>query len=250
MDKLKKICAVEWCTKEVKRIGLCGSHAARMRRHGDPLAGGSYIVENPKCSVEGCERPYYGRGYCSLHLGRFKTYGDPTASTIHDPRPAIIEGNIAKIPLGRNAKDGYAIVDKEDAWVAEHHWIRTKKGPRCEGFYAYSVVDRTVPKPQPIGMHNFLMKTPQGMDTDHKDNDGLNNRRSNLRIVTRTVNNHNAKLRVTNTSGHKGVSWDKYAKAWRAYVGGTKTRKELGHFKNLEDAIKARKQAEEEYGLC
>lgn len=49
-----------------------------------------------------------------------------------------------------------------------------------------------------------------------------------------------------NTSGYKGVIWDKAQKKWRAQIVFKKKAYNLGRFSNIEDAIKARKKAEEE----
>lgn len=56
-----------------------------------------------------------------------------------------------------------------------------------------------------------------------------------------------AKLHKGNKSGHKGVRWLKNRKKWNAYIGFKGKSINLGYFKNKEDAIKARKQAEEKY---
>ena len=54
------------------------------------------------------------------------------------------------------------------------------------------------------------------------------------------------KLRKNNTSGYKGVSWDKRSSKWRAIITLKGNSYDLGYFENIQDAIKARKQAEEE----
>lgn len=56
-----------------------------------------------------------------------------------------------------------------------------------------------------------------------------------------------AKLHKGNTSGHKGVAWIKQRNKWRAYIGYRGKQITLGHFDNKDDAIKARKLAEEKY---
>ena|SRR5690625_179208 len=56
-----------------------------------------------------------------------------------------------------------------------------------------------------------------------------------------------AKLHRGNTSGHKGVTYDKQRKKWRAYIGFKGKQISLGYFDNVEDAVKARQDAEEKY---
>lgn len=131
----------------------------------------------------------------------------------------------------------------EFAWVDQYKWHRGPRGSRCEGYYAYAMFDAKDRK-TPRSMHNFLMSPPRGLDVDHKDNDGLNNRRStNLRIVTRRNNNYNSRTRSDNKSGHKGVSWAKRERLWRATIQGI----DLGWFKEKQDAINARLKAEKIY---
>ncbi|MGN7402715.1 HNH endonuclease [Cytobacillus praedii] len=56
-----------------------------------------------------------------------------------------------------------------------------------------------------------------------------------------------AKLHKGNKSGYKGVRWIENRQKWNAYIGFKGKNKNLGYFKNKDDAIAARKIAEEEY---
>jgi hypothetical protein len=56
-----------------------------------------------------------------------------------------------------------------------------------------------------------------------------------------------AKLHKGNKSGHKGVTWLISRNKWRAYIGYKGKQISLGYFDKKEDAVKARKKAEEEY---
>lgn len=75
---------------------------------------------------------------------------------------------------------------------------------------------------------------------DHIDGDPENNRHCNLREASQSMNGRNCKLSLNNTSGAKGVSFDKKAKMWRAYATVNRKRKNLGSFKDKESAISAR----------
>ena len=79
---------------------------------------------------------------------------------------------------------------------------------------------------------------------DHRDRNPSNNRFSNLRELTCSQNLQNSKVSKANTSGIKGVSWDRFTGKWAAdlAVGGKLIR--LGRFALIEDAIAARKAAE------
>lgn len=88
-------------------------------------------------------------------------------------------------------------------------------------------------------------------DIDHEDNNGFNNRWKNLRKATRSQNNRNGnnKLRSDNKSGIRGVSFRKDTGKWHArfYLNGKAIM--LGDFVELEDATKARRSAEAQYGF-
>lgn len=91
----------------------------------------------------------------------------------------------------------------------------------------------------------FLMKEGRWPipDTDHEDMNKTNNRWSNLREATRSNNQANKGIQSNNTSGHKGVSWHKNNKKWRAYIKVNGKQIDLGHFKSKELAIKTRQEA-------
>ena len=96
-------------------------------------------------------------------------------------------------------------------------------------------------------LHRIIMGEPDGMDVDHIDGDPLNNRRSNLRICTHNENMTNRKISKNNTSGFKGVYWSKRDNNWRSQIKYNNKRIHLGCFDSLEEATKARKDAEEKY---
>ena len=82
---------------------------------------------------------------------------------------------------------------------------------------------------------------------DHKNRIRNDNRLCNLRDVNTTDNAQNISLPNHNKSGHIGVSWFKLQKAWTVYVKVNKKNKWLGCYKNLDDAIAARKAGEVKY---
>jgi hypothetical protein len=82
-------------------------------------------------------------------------------------------------------------------------------------------------------------------EIDHVNRDRTDNRFANLREVTRTQNNLNAKLNCRNKSGVKGVSWSLKERKWIARIQLNKKVKSLGSFDTVDEARKARKHAEE-----
>lgn len=94
-------------------------------------------------------------------------------------------------------------------------------------------------KSRKIYMHVALLNPPKGFEPDHIDCDGLNNRRSNLRLATHQQNLCNKGRQANNTSGHKGVSWHKLAQKWRAEIAVHGRHIYLGLFSDKESAAKA-----------
>ena len=97
-------------------------------------------------------------------------------------------------------------------------------------------------------LHHHLLDVKQiDKYVDHINHDTLDNRRSNLNVVTNAENQQNRRLGKDNTSGHTGVSWRKDKKQWQARISVDKKEKHLGYFDDKEQAIDARKTAEKEY---
>ena len=83
---------------------------------------------------------------------------------------------------------------------------------------------------------------------DHKDGNGLNNKWDNIRSVSQSENMKNLPLRKDNKSGVCGVSFDKEFGKWVAYISANNKIIKIGRFKDIWDAICARKSAEYKYG--
>ncbi len=82
---------------------------------------------------------------------------------------------------------------------------------------------------------------------DHINGDKYDNRIENLREATYSENKKNLKIYKTNTSGYAGISFDKTRKKWFVSISINNKLKNLGRFRNIEDAINARKVAEENH---
>ena len=85
-------------------------------------------------------------------------------------------------------------------------------------------------------------------EVDHQDHNRDNNALSNLAEVDRTGNSKNHSLRSNNTSGHVGVHWFKRVGLWNAYIAANGKRISLGYFKVFEDAVAARRAANDDFG--
>lgn len=92
-------------------------------------------------------------------------------------------------------------------------------------------------------MHRMIAKTPKGMFTDHKDGDRLNNQKNNLRVCTISQNCKNYSKPITNTSGYKGVSWEKPRQKWKVQIKCNTHKIHIGLFVDIKDAALAYNQA-------
>lgn len=94
-------------------------------------------------------------------------------------------------------------------------------------------------------MHRVIMG--EGLDVDHKNQNGLDNRRDNLRHVTKAVNNLIRSKRADNKSGVVGVNWDSKCGKWRSQIQRDGVKMNLGFYDDFDDAVKARRDAECKY---
>ena len=126
-----------------------------------------------------------------------------------------------------------ALVDDEDyEYLSRCKWT-TMKAPGT--FYAY----RKDSNRKSILMHREIIKPPCGMQTDHKDRNGLNNQRNNLRICTQVQNNGNTKhLCRRNTSGFRGVFYFEERHKWVARISIKNKPRHLGIFTDKEAAAR------------
>lgn len=127
--------------------------------------------------------------------------------------------------------------DQDHEKVAALGWYAVLQG---RVWYAHSTC--AVPKK----IHRYITDAPDGVLVDHRDGDGLNNCRSNLRVCTRAQNAWNANAHADSTSGFKGVTYDKSNKTrnpWRANICKDGVRYRLGRFPTAEAASVAYNEA-------
>lgn len=172
---------------------------------------------------------------------------NPNLSTLQStPQDQIkeISPGVFSIPLTQ----GYAaLVDAEDvARVAQFKWHVHFNG---NNWYAIRHVRLSDGKEGHQRMHRFIMglQFDDSRDVDHKDRDGLNNQKNNLRIATRSQNQHNQGLAKHNTSQFKGVSFDKSRNKWEAYIKLSGEQLRVGRFGDPIAAAQAYDEAARKY---
>lgn len=144
------------------------------------------------------------------------------------------------IPL---TKGQFAMVDNADFdWLSQFKWYAQKWR---NGYYAARVDNGTIRR-----MHQVIMNPAAGLEPDHRDHNGLNNQRYNLRNVTHAQNTQNRRPKRNGSSSYRGVSWNKESKNWQVHIRPTGQKiKILGRFASETDAARAYDaRAIEEYG--
>lgn len=144
-----------------------------------------------------------------------------------------------------NSKNGtfdFLLDDEDDELITNYNWsvsfFRNGK-PRAE----FRNKDRKL-----IRLHRLLMKvTDPAIKVDHIDGNTLNNCKSNLRLATNAENLRNRGKTKSNTSGYKGVTWNKSRKKWVAQIKINYKNIGLGYYDTKEEAAEVYKKAAKQY---
>lgn len=115
--------------------------------------------------------------------------------------------------------------------------------------YGYVVTSEAGNNKKKILMHRLITNCQNEFDIDHKYGKETrnDNRKSNLRIATESQNMMNRNLSTRNKSGVVGVSWTTVYNKWLANIMLNGKNIHLGYFDKFEDAVQARKEAEDKY---
>lgn len=138
---------------------------------------------------------------------------------------------------------GYvALVDEGDIEVlSRYRWKILKASGKL-----YACRSRKLPgkKHVTLLMHRAILDAPKGLNVDHRNGNGLDNRRCNLRLATDAENQRNRGV-AFGTSRFKGVHWNKPRKIWHSQIangeicGGNHHIRFLGYYEKEEDAALA-----------
>lgn len=139
---------------------------------------------------------------------------------------------------------GYeAIVDDEDyVWAASlFPWCVSKSSNKR---YASKRQNKKI-----VYLHRLLMNAPAGVEVDHINGNGLDNRRENLRLCSHADNQRAKKPQRGGTSPYRGVYWYKRHQKWATKIQRLDDVYFLGYFSEEEDAARAwDKKAKELFG--
>jgi hypothetical protein len=147
------------------------------------------------------------------------------------------------------------IVDDRDyEWASKMRWfgMRTESG----GIYVTGALSRVNRIQRHVLLHRMIMEAPKGVECDHKNGNSLDNRRSNLRLVTPSQNNRGFKRKSAGKSSrYRGVCWYGARGKWIAGIGvfiahGRTKRVHLGYFLREVDAARAYNRSAIRFGFA
>lgn len=181
-----------------------------------------------------------GRGATYVHPELLESYYAFLASPLTGPRehgPSKVEvmGDMALIELKNAAGEvvSHTLIDAEDSpLVKDKRW-------RDRGGYVIG--------PNGIKLHRVIMRAESGDIVDHINRCPRDNRKANLRLTDAQGNARNRTKQSNNESGVPGVGWHKGGKMWNARITINRKTMSLGYYKTIEEATKARQEAERMY---
>jgi len=210
-----------------------GIHASQMLENAPDVNRFTGIEkENKKCKVDNCFKKVHAKKYCNTHYRQLKRHGIVGMRTIYTSNEICINKNIAKIKLYNTKGQEIAetIIDIEDI-----EKLRKHKWGLCGCGYV---------KNSEVGfLHHFVFGLPpKGCEVDHKSRNILDNRKQNLRFVTRSQSNANSYQATRNgkltSSVYKGVYRDRARNKWCAEITKDKKKRHIGRFDSeIEAAI-------------
>lgn len=197
-----------------------------------------------KCIQCGRETNKLSKGLCSKHYMQLKRYGkflDDNPRTKFDPNEIIIYDNYAEIVIyDKNCLEiAKTKIDIEDV-------ERVKNLMWCNNGDGYIISNKNS-KHSKFYLHRFIMKYDGENFIDHINHNKLDNRKCNLRIVNPQQNMMNRIAIKPTSSGIVGVNYVKKTKKWKSVIMLNRKTIFLGYYDDINEAIKARKEAEVKY---
>ncbi len=188
-----------------------------------------------ECKSEDCQALVYVRGWCRKHYERWLRHGSTDPKIRYNLNGYIIHENICQVKLYDRNGDvkAEAIVDAED-----HDKIKNVRwGLDGRGYI--------VNCQKGLKLHRVILglSKDDNREGDHKDGNLLDNRKENLRTCEHCQNACNLRKPKNNTSGYKGVHWDKQRNRWIARIKVDYKEMYLGRFNNKIQAAFAYDEA-------
>lgn len=153
------------------------------------------------------------------------------------PNDYVVDGDIARINISTpKHPDTWTIIDKEDLVkvvpFVNNRGVQEKWCAHDSGWGCYAIGTR-----HSVKLHRVIVGAKGNQEiVDHINGDRLDNRKSNLRIVTPAENNKNMRKRVNNTSGYQGVYKDTHSELFVAEIHIGNKKLHIGRYDTLAEA--------------
>lgn len=135
----------------------------------------------------------------------------------------------------------HTLIDECDVQRVSRYKWQAEWSAHTRSFYASTSVTKSPGRQTKVSLHRLITGAAPGQEVDHANHDTLDNRRSNLRIATRSENVRNRRgVPSNNTSGYVGVFWVKRDLRWRAQVTIHGRKSHVGYFADARSAAIAR----------
>lgn len=234
--------------KEITITSLCNS---------EEYKDGNYIcseckkteLKKRKCEICGSTHNvsnYLNQGIllCGRHKNQIRKYGYIKRNSKDRNEIRIFEDYLEFDTYDKNSKvNGTFKADLDMKNFIETHKMHKHK----DGYACYKFRDENG-KIKNMRFHRYVLnihlEKENKIIVDHINRDKSDNRKINLRKADFKTNNINTGMFITNTSGHKGVSWDKRSCKWESYIHKNNKKISLGLYIDIEKAVKAREIAE------
>lgn len=152
-----------------------------------------------------------------------------------------VHDNFIVIIIKRQEKAYRCLIDKEDYFkVKNYTWFLSKgKKQYAISFFTENGVQKN------LFMHRLIMDCPDDKVVDHINiTETLDNRKSNLRVVTQLQNMQNC---IKSKYEQTGIHYREDKNKWTATIGVNGKLKHIGSYDSYEEAVLARKEAEKKY---
>lgn len=186
---------IQYCTKA--QMYLCSKHKNQFLRHGCFCSDEKLPRTCEICGRTGNSRQVIwsskaDKYLCSKHAAQFNKYGRFLERTKRDINEYILHDDYAEIVFyaqDQKTISGKAMIDLEDVErCRQHKWVITEMLGNTQ--YVRSTINK-----KNVSLHRFVLGYSGELFVDHINRNGLDNRKSNLRIVSYSENSTNSKTR-------------------------------------------------------
>jgi len=220
-DTPNKLCTVKECSKPLACRGMCQSHYMAFRR-----AGGKKVNLGGVCAVEGCKDAYFAKGHCKIHFLRM-----------------LRHGNTERIYEDHSMADS----SEYGIWLNIKQRCSNPKSPSYENYGGRGITMDRIWQTSFSAFYDYMGPRPSHKySVERMDNNG-NYEPGNVKWGTYSEQGHNQRLRNTNTSGYKGVSYRKDIQKWAAAIAYEGKQYHLGLYDTAKEAALAYNEAAMRY---